>query len=65
MNGLMLGVLPGFLGPRVVFLDIDSFSVVDVSNDLLPEAGYLSVELNGGMNALLLLLGELFHVLLG
>ena len=61
----MLDVLLGFLGPRAVFLVIDSFSVVDVSNDLLPEVGYLSVELNGGMNALPLLLGGLFHVLLG
>ena len=39
-------------------LSVDSFIVVDVSNDLFPNAGYLVVELNGD-------LGVLFHVVLG
>ena len=61
----MLDVLLGFLGPRAVFLVIDSFSVVEVSNDLLPEVGPVAVELKGGVNMFLRLTEVLFHDVLG
>ena len=58
-------MLPKFLAPRVVFFVIGSFRVVDVSNDLLPEAGSLAVELNGGVNVFRRLPEALFHDVLG
>ena len=48
-----------------MFLGIGSFSVIDVSNDLLPEVGSLAVELKGGVNLFPVLPEALFQDVLG
>ena len=58
MNGGILETLPKSAERGGGFLRVDSFIIVDVSNDLFPDAGYLAVELNGGLRVL-------FHVVLG
>ena len=58
MNGGILDTLPKLAAPGGGVLSVDSFIVVDVSNDLFPNVGYLAVELNG-------VLIVLFHVVFG
>ena len=58
INGGMLEMLPKLAGPGGGVLSVDSFIIVDVSNDLFPKVGYLAVELN-------VVLGVLFHVVFG
>ena len=58
INGGILDILPKLAALGGGVLSVDSFIVVEVSNDLFPCGGYLAVELNGD-------LGVLFHVVLG
>ena len=58
MSGGILETLPKLAERGGGVLSVDSFIVVDVSNDLFPSVGYLAVELNGD-------LGALFHIVFG
>ena len=58
MNGGILDILPKLAALGGGVLSVDSFIVVDVSNDLFPNGRYLAVELNG-------VLMVLFHVVFG